>query len=264
MRRATAVLGRLRAGRDAAPADPAAVMRAAGQAPDPWQQAFLTSAADRELLLCCRGAGKSRVTAARTLWRLLATPGYKALFFSPTQRQSTELLGYLYEMWQALGRPCAGPRRAPQEAATSLKLANGSRVLSLPDNQRGVRGFHVDEVVLDEGSQISDALYLSVRPMVLRRRGRITALSTPFGQRGWYYEEWLREDAWRRVCVTAGECGRYTPEQLAEERQAMGERWYKQEFECSFEAAVGAVFSAEEIAGAMSADVAPLRLSVEG
>ncbi len=246
-------------------------MRSTGQEPDAWQAGYMRSASTRELLLCARGVGKTRATAARTLYRMLTRPDYRCLFFSPTQRQSTEILAYLYEMWHALGRPLAGRNRAPQEAATSLKLVNGSRVLSLPDNQRGVRGFHVDDVVFDEASQISDALYMSARPMVIRRAGRMTALTTPYGKRGWFYTAW--EPAWDELAdtprqggdwqatrVTAEQCGRYTAEQLAEERREMGERWYRQEYECSFESLVDCVFSAEDIAAALAADVVPLCL----
>ena len=64
--------------------------------------------------------------------------------------------------------------------------------------------------------------------------------------------------AWERVKVTADRCPRITPEFLAEERLALGERWYAQEYLCSFEDAVGAVFSAEDIAAALSDDVSPL------
>lgn len=248
------------------PTDPVEVMRAAGQEPDEWQAQYLRSTAGRELLCCARGVGKTRATAARTLHRMLTRPDYRCLFFSPTQRQSTEILAYLYEMWYALGRPLAGKRRAPQEAATSLKLVNGSRVLSLPDNQRGVRGFHVDELVLDEASQISDALYMGARPMILRRQGTMTALSTPYGKRGWFWDEWDRtsraEAPWQTVKVTAEECGRYTTAQLAEERRSMGERWYRQEYECSFEEAIDSVFSQDDINAALSQHVEPLHLGV--
>ena len=49
-----------------------------------------------------------------------------------------------------------------------------------------------------------------------------------------------------------------TPDFLAEERETMGERWYRQEYACSFEDTIDAVFSHEDIMAAMSADVKPL------
>ena len=37
---------------------------------------------------------------------------------------------------------------------------------------------------------------------------------------------------------------------MDEEKQALGERWYRQEYECSFEDTIDAVFNFEEIAAA--------------
>ena len=49
----------------------------------------------------------------------------------------------------------------------------------------------------------------------------------------------------------------FDPE-LAEERQALGERWFRQEYMCSFEDVVDAVFSYDDIQAALSDDVKPL------
>jgi hypothetical protein len=37
---------------------------------------------------------------------------------------------------------------------------------------------------------VDDALYASVRPMLAVSGGRIIALSTPFGRRGWFHAAW--------------------------------------------------------------------------
>ena len=50
--------------------------------------------------------------------------------------------------------------------------------------------------------------------------------------------------------VTAERCPRITPEFLAEERVELGDRWFAQEWMCSFQNAVDAVFSSEVIEGA--------------
>jgi hypothetical protein len=45
---------------------------------------------------------------------------------------------------------------------------------------------------------------------------------------------------------------------LEEERVALGEWWYRQEYECEFSENVDAYFSYEEIRDSISADVKPL------
>ena len=59
----------------------------------------------------------------------------------------------------------------------------------------------VDLLILDEASRVPDDLYRSVRPMLAVSRGRLLALSTPFGQRGWFYEEWIGAGPWQRIHI---------------------------------------------------------------
>jgi hypothetical protein len=178
------------------------------------------------------------------------------LILSPTLRQSGEMFrDKVLRLYRALGRPV--PARG--ETALTLTLANGSRVLSLPGEEGTTRGFSgVALLVIDEASRVSDELYAAVRPMLAVSGGRLLALSTPFGKRGWFYECWESGAGWGRVQITAEQCPRITPQFLAEEWQALGERWYRQEYLCSFEDVVDAVFSYEDIQAALSAEAKPL------
>lgn len=141
---------------------------------------------------------------------------------------------------------------------TSLTLANGSRVIGLPDSERGVRGYAgVNLLVIDEASRVGDDLYRACRPMLGVSRGRLVAASTPFGKRGWFFEEWER-GGWHRERITAHECPRYTREFLAEEEVSMGDRWFRQEYLAAFENAIDSVFSLDDIQAAFRHDVQPL------
>ena len=52
-----------------------------------------------------------------------------------------------------------------------------------------------------------DALYYAVRPMLAVSAGRMVALSTPFGKRGWFYEAWANGGpAWERIHLPAERC----------------------------------------------------------
>jgi hypothetical protein len=243
-----AALDRLRA-------DPPAVMAAAGMAPDPWQDRVLRSDAARVLLLCSRQAGKSSVSAALALSTALLRPAAPVLLLSPSDRQSAELFRKVVDLYDAAGRPVPAVSRT----ARRLDLANGSRVLSLPGTERTVRCFSgVALLVIDEAARVDDALYLAVRPMLAVSGGRLVALSTPYGKRGWFHDAWHGEGEWERVRVTADECPRIPREFLEEERRALGERWFRQEYLCSFEDVIDAVFSYADIRAALSPHVAPL------
>lgn len=184
-------------------------------------------------------------------------PRSLVLLLSPTLRQSGELFrDKLLPLWRSLGRPLIGERPPTQ---LSMELANGSRIVSLPGSEGGVRGYSgVRLLVVDEAARVPDDLYRATRPMLAVSHGRLIAMSTPFGKRGFFYDEWTSTHEWERVRVTAKECPRIDAAFLAEEREAIGERWYRQEYECSFEDVIGALLSHECIQASLSDEVKPL------
>src|SRR5262249_30273786 len=160
------------------------------------------------------------------------------LLLSPSERQSGELANKVWCYYDAAGKPIAARKRTELQ----LHLANGSRIIALPENERTIRGYSgASLLVIDEASRVSDALYSAMRPMLAVSKGRLLALSTAFGKRGWYYEEWSGTGPWKRVKITAELCPRISPEFLEEERRALGERWWRQEYFGSFEDAVDCV-----------------------
>jgi hypothetical protein len=237
-------------------ADPSRILSRAGMTPDPWQAELLRRPCSPTLLLAARQGGKSLAAAALALREALFRPASLVLILSPTLRQSGEIFREkVLLLYDGLGATVAEVRRT----ALELRLANGSRVVSLPENEAGVRGYSgVRLLVIDEAARVDDALYLAVRPMLAVSHGSLIALSTPFGQRGWFYEAWDREPGWRKVAVPVSECQRITPDFLAEEEAKMGPRWFRQEYHLSFEAAVGSAFSPEAVDRALAAGPEPL------
>jgi hypothetical protein len=235
--------------------DPLRILTDAGFQPDPWQEGVLRSDASRLLLLASRQAGKSSVAAALALQTALLRPRSPVLLLSPSQRQSSELFRKVVDLFGALGRPM-GVRA---ESALRLELANGSRVVALPGDEKNVRCFSgVAVLIIDEAARVTDALYYAVRPMLAVSQGRLVALSTPFGKRGWFHTEWHGDSNWQRVRTTAEQCPRIPAEFLAEERRALGDRWYEQEYMCNFADCIDAVFSYADIQAALSDEVKPL------
>ncbi len=236
--------------------DPALIMSAAGMKPDAWQAKFLRSTEPRDLLLCHRQAGKSTVTAALALWTAIYQAPALILLLAPALRQSQELFRKVLDFDAALGSPV----KAVEKSALRVELANGSRVISLPGNSdETIRGYSgVSLLVVDEASRVDDALYYSIRPMLAVSGGRLACLSTPFGKRGFFFEAWEGGNDWQRHLVTAGDSRRVSAAFLAEEKAAMPESWFRQEYFCEFRDAVDAVFTHDVIQGAASVAVPPL------
>lgn len=230
-------------------ADRSRAMTLAGLTPDPWQADLLSNPSPRVLALCSRQSGKSQTAAADVLATVLAEPGALALILSPTVRQSVELFRKVMALYRRLGRPV----RATVENRTTLELANGSRVVALPGDPDRVVGYSAPRlIVIDEAARVRDELYLAVRPMLAVGRGRLLCCSTPFGRRGFFFDAWENGADWHRVRVSAAEVPRIAPAFLAEERRALGPRWFAQEYECSFEDATDAVFSHDDVMAALA------------
>jgi hypothetical protein len=239
--------------------DPVELSRAAGITPDPWQADLLRSDERQAILLCSRQSGKSTVTSALGLHTALFQAGALVLLLAGVFRQSAELFGKVRALYdQVSGIP--GIPRLTDRSATRLLFANGSRVLCLPGNAEGIRGFSAPSlVVIDEAAFAPDALYESLRPMLAVSRGRLVLLSTPFGARGFLWREFTDGGpAWKRVRVTAEDCPRIDPEWLENERRTQPKFYFDQEYRCLFVDTIDSYFSTDDILRALSPDVAPL------
>lgn len=181
------------------------------------------------------------------------------LLLSPSLRQSSELFKKVTALYRVLGRPVA----AEAESALRLELDNGSRIVALPGKEGTVRGFSgVRLLIVDEASRVEDDLYYSIRPMLAVSGGRLIALSTPFGKRGWWYEAWANGGAaWERVEVRAEQCPRIPADFLAEERRALPPHVYASEYECEFVDNLQMVFASDLVRAMISADARPLAVS---
>ncbi|KUK43859.1 MAG: Uncharacterized protein XD72_1759 [Methanothrix harundinacea] len=223
--------------------------------PDPWQEEVLRSTSPRMLLNCSRQSGKSTTTAILALHKAIFSPKSFVVILSPSLRQSSELFRTIARLYGCAGEPVG----AVGESALRLELENDSRILSLPGSESTIRGLAaVDLMIIDEAARVVDELYFSVRPMLAVSRGRLVALSTPWGKRGWWYREWSEGLNWEKWEIPASMCPRISPEFLEEERQTLGSWWFRQEYECEFVDADSQIFSTETIMKALSSGVKPL------
>jgi hypothetical protein len=192
--------------------DRVAFAEALGIIPDGWQQDLLRSHSERILLNCSRQSGKSTMSAVFALHRALYHPGSLILCLAPALRQSQELFAKIAGFYRDLGRPVfpIGERKL------SLELENGSRIITLPGTEKTIRGFSgVSLLIVDEAARVEDELYFALRPMLAVSGGTLIMLSTPYGQRGIFDEEWTHGSGWERYRVPASECPRISPEFLA-------------------------------------------------
>lgn len=231
------------------------LMERAGLAPDPWQRALLTSEWERALLNCCRQSGKTTASAALALETALSGSDRLVLILAPARRQSKEFLRNARQ----LHRDATPEVEVEQRSELRLRFENESRIIALPGKEGTVRGYTADLVIADEAARVPDSAYVATRPMLAVSGGRFVGLSTPAGQRGWFFTAW--EDPsqeWERVKVTGHDCPRMTEEFLQQERREMGEWEFRNEYLCEFQDTEDQLFRTEDIQAALTSDVGPL------
>lgn len=236
--------------------DPVAFSRHIGIDPDPWQADVLRYEGKRLLLNCCRQSGKSTTTATKALHTGLYKPKSLILLVSPSLRQSQELFRKVRDAYGAL----KNPPLLVEDNKLSMTLANQSRIVSLPGDQATVRGYSGVTLILeDEASQVKDEFYQAILPMLIINKGQLIAMTTPYGKRGHFFEEWTNGgDEWKRIEITAAQCPRMPEEDLEKQRRSMGDMFFRQEFLCEFVDTEDQTFNYDLIRRAFADDVKPL------
>lgn len=225
--------------------DPCQVMQRAGLAPDPWQERLMRGRPSRALVVCSRQSGKTTGVAAMALHRAL-TSNRDVVAVAPSQRQAAELLRRSAAFLGTLG---VVPKRL---AATMLVLPGGGRILALPGTAASVRGYSPVLAVIDEAAFVAEETYEACRPLLAATGGDLVCLSTPNGERGWFFDAWKHGgDTWHRTLVRWDQCARITCDFIEGERAALSASRFAAEYECSFAASGGGTFDRALIDAAM-------------
>lgn len=232
--------------------DPLQLALDGGIIPDQWQAQLLRSNARQILLNCSRQSGKSTMTALLACDAALFTPGL-ILLASPTLRQSSELFRKTRDFLVTLKADIS------EESGLRLQLTNGARIVSLPGEAATIRGYSKPQlVILDEAAFIKDEMIAALRPMLAVSRGRMIMLSTPFGQRGQFFETWENGgESWQRFKVTAHQCPRIDKAWLERERQQLGDYIFRSEYMGEFLGTLDSVFRYEDVERLGSSDIKP-------
>lgn len=162
-------------------------------------------------------------------------------------------------LWEAVS-PHTGIRRIDQafpqelragthEQEMRIKFKNGSSFQLIgSDSFDAVVGSTPAGIVFSEYALSNPAAWSFFRPILLENNGWATFVSTPRGKNHFkdLYDYAKKGEGWFAQLLTAHETGVFTAEQLADELREMqaqhgdvfGEAIFRQEYECSFEAAI--------------------------
>jgi hypothetical protein len=217
----------------------------------PGQRAILDPSLTRGILNCSRQWGKSTVAALKAAIHAYSLPDQTILIGSPSGRQSEELLlkagNYLRQLTGHLAR-----------SREKVSLANGSRILALPNSADRIRGYSADLLILDEAARIPDDYFTAILPTIIARPGAaVLLMSTPSGRKGFFHRLWNDDDAkrdlppnqrWTRISGPASEAQHLDHKFIAHKRSLLPMDQYEQEFECGFGPGNRSLFPPESLA----------------
>jgi len=169
--------------------------------------------------------------------------GFQVLLVSQREDNSEMMMDRLQNLfWQS-------PYAALVSKANKgyLKLSNGCEIFSLPSTAQSLRGFpRVKAVYLDEAAhfiQLKDEnIYAALRPSIVNTQGDFVIVSTPRGQRGFFYKLYCEDNDFRKFVFpyTIAQ-GLISNESIEEERRALGPL-FAQEYEAVFLSSMSAAF----------------------
>jgi phage terminase large subunit len=200
------------------------------------------------ILVAHRRAGKTVACINDLIARAIQTekPEGRYAYVAPLFNQAKDIAwSYLKKYAQPL---LAAP---PNESELRVDLLNGARIrLYGADNPDRLRGLYLDGVVLDEYADMRPSVWGEIiRPMLTDRAGWAVFIGTPKGKNA-FWDVWNnagKDKAWFSVMLKASETGIIPEGELQAAAADMGRDQYRQEFECSFEAAIKGAFYAEEL-----------------
>lgn len=240
----------------AAALDPVAFARRQGFIAEPWQERLMRSTSRRLILACSRQVGKTTSIAFRAVHTAVYNPGSLVLIMAPGQRQAEEMLETVRTIYHAAGRPVA----TTADSATTMKLANGSRVVALPGTSSTTRGYAAAKLlIIDEAAFVDDDVFAGVLPMVDSRTGTVAVLSTPNGQQGWFYELWDDlANGWERHRITVYESEQWDAERIELMRTSVGSFRFASDYEALFTDTSQQVFKTSDVRACFDNNLKPL------
>jgi hypothetical protein len=222
--------------------DPAVLFEQAFELePLPWQCGYLRETRPT-VVLKGRQVGASLSAAALAIHTARYWRDVNVVIVSPSLKQSTEITTRARAGLRNLGAGLV------QDSTSTLRLANGSRILSLPGTARSVRGWTARLLILDEAAFIEHETFIAARALVATG-GRLVVQSTPADEYGDFWEIVTGDDpAWSRYTVKSDEVPTISADFLEAERRAMSPDAYATEYACEFGKAGATLFTAERLA----------------
>src|SRR5208282_1654388 len=206
-----------------------------GFKPYPYQAKILRDHKIRlRVIRKSRQIGMTTAIAQEAIWKAYTGGNKVILIVSPSDRQSKIVMK---KVTTTIRKNEKLVKSVVRSNSSELELSNGSVIISLPNNPDRLRGFSATDIYLDEAAHfLNDGpVMAAIKPMLIATNGSFTIVSTPFGKRGLFWEQY-RIAAEGGKGVKAYDLGPstisplITEQMMEQDRQNYTELEFKQEF----------------------------------
>ena len=208
---------------------------------DTQQQIFYDNSRFK-VIAAGRRYGKSYLSTYIILTKALSKPNQNLFFVAPTFSQARQIL------WEILkDKVRKNLAQKINESRLEVELINGSRIfLKGADRADTMRGVSLDGCVLDEFATVRDSALVwqeVLRPALSDKKGWCIFISSPKGRDYFYdlYNNAKTSDDWNSWQFTTLDGGYVDADEVANARNDLDERSFRQEYEASFESYDGLV-----------------------
>ena len=215
---------------------------------DKWQKEYIATEGNC-FLLCGRQSGKT--TAASIKFGELAATVDKRiiLMIAETEKQAYNLF-FKTLMYLQAKHPKMIKGRPTKHV---IELMNNSIIMCYAAgiDGSGLRTYTLTNLVIDEAAPMAREIFVATMPMLSVTGGTMDIMSTPRGKGGFFFEcsdqcEKVKRN-FTRFYVSAEDCPRHDKDFLDEQKEAMSELEYAQEYLAKFLDDVRRVYTDEMI-----------------
>jgi len=200
----------------------------------PYQEKIITSTSKELIINKSRQIGISYIIAVFALTKAVFENKVE-LVVSPSLRQSTHLMNYIYNHLGKL-KEMFPEISTKIENQTSIIFNNGGEIHSLPNSAETIRGYPADDVYIDEFAHFTcgtdKEIIEALAPSTIRG-GSLWYISTPFGNQNLFYTYWNRPNI-DKILINWRECPDFTAESIQKQKEIFGDDGFNQEFENQF------------------------------
>ena len=223
----------------------------------PEHQKLLRDVNSKQVAVCGRGWGKSRVFSRKNLWLLYTKPKIESLIVSSTQRQSMIMFDYCYStiMSNPLLREMV-QRPGTTHTIIKLKPPLGGRIVALPCSKDKLRGYHPDYIFIDEASIVPSEMVTSeIMMMLTKPKASLIMGGTPMGSDHVFRKAFLDSKRYSVHHYASYQSPLVSETQLDEWKEVMTREEWEREVEAMWVESTHTFFSMDLIVGCVDPDL---------